>query len=86
MDKTTVKIREILSCIPDSRDKMSDAVNNDDPLLELGIIDSFGLIDFIGELEDAFAITIDPEELDKENFGTIARISELVSRKNSANI
>lgn len=44
------------------------------------VIDSFGLISLIGELEDAFDIEIDAEYVTEENFGNKERIIALIKR------
>ena len=44
------------------------------------IIDSFELIALIGELEDAFGIEIDAEEVTEENFGNKDCIIALIKR------
>ena len=50
-------------------------------LLEEGLIDSFGFIDLISEIERKFSIRIFDTEINIENFGSINKISDFVFNK-----
>ena len=50
-------------------------------LLDQGIIDSTGVLEVIGFLEDTFGITIADEEMLPANLDSIERISAFVARK-----
>lgn len=52
----------------------------DDPLFSRGIIDSFGVLELIAFLEDAFHVEIDPSGHELEEFDTINKIAALVHR------
>jgi acyl carrier protein len=52
----------------------------DAALDEMGV-DSIGMIDLVYGLEEHFAITIADEEVLPENFGSIAALTALVTRK-----
>ena len=56
-------------------------IANDEPLLETGILDSLGVLDLVGFLEQEFVCEIDDEELLPENFESINRIADFVERK-----
>ena len=75
------KIRNILATDPDFKTRMNASVKDTDALLELGIVDSFGLIQLIFRLEETFGIKVDPDDLKKENFDSIQAIEKLVARK-----
>ena len=49
-------------------------------MIEDDVIDSFGLITLISELEDAFGIEIDAEYVTEENFGNKDCIIALIKR------
>lgn len=49
-------------------------------MVEDDVIDSFGLIALIGELEEAFGIEIDAEYVTEENFGNKDCIIALIKR------
>jgi acyl carrier protein len=57
------------------------AVRDQDPLLESGIIDSLGVLDVVGFLESEFHVTVEDEELIPENFQNIERIAAYVRQK-----
>jgi acyl carrier protein len=56
-------------------------LTDDDSLLELGIIDSTGILELVGFLEQHFGILVDDEELVPENLDTISRLAAFVDRK-----
>jgi len=57
--------------------ELSDSVS----LLELGIIDSTGVLELVNFIEETFKITIDDDELTPENLDTIDRMFDYISRK-----
>ena len=57
----------------------------DDDLLAKGVVDSHGLMELVGFIEERYGITVRDEDLTPENFGTLVSIEEYVhSRRNSA--
>jgi len=54
------------------------ALSTSDPLLEGGIIDSLGILNLVGFLEEEFQMTVADDDLVPENFGTIEQIAEFV--------
>ncbi len=69
------KILEILRSIRSDVD-----FENEKKLIDDGILDSFDIVSIVGELCDAFDITITVEDLEPENFNTVEAINELVER------
>ena len=53
----------------------------DKSLMELGYLDSFGIIELITFLEKKYKISIEDEEITKEIFGSINKMSKLVLKK-----
>lgn len=51
-------------------------------LLSNGMIDSFDVANLVAELEIAFSIEIDAEDIVPENFDTIAAIMKLIEKYN----
>lgn len=49
-------------------------------LFEEGLLDSLAMMQLMVELEEGFDITINPEELEVEDYRTITSISEMVER------
>ncbi len=50
-------------------------------LLDLGIIDSTGILEVVSFVEGEFGIHVDDDEMLPENLDSIARITAFVSRK-----
>ena len=73
-------IREFISCelLHDSRET---PLQDEDQLIESGIIDSLGIMTLLVFLEEKFSLQISGEELIPENFGSIAAISNLIDRQ-----
>lgn len=53
----------------------------DESLVELGYMDSFGVIDIVTFLEGTYAIQILDDEITKEKFGSINKMAALVLEK-----
>ena len=47
-------------------------------LIEDGVLDSFDIITAVQELNDAFGISIDVEDLEPANFNTVDAMQELI--------
>ena len=56
-------------------------IEDDQPLLESGILDSLGVLDLVGFLEEEFCISVTDEELLPENFQTVESITVFVEKK-----
>lgn len=52
-----------------------------DPLIESGIIDSFGIMTLITFMEKEFCIHLSSDDLIPENFTNLAAIANLVDKK-----
>ena len=53
-------------------------------LIEAGVIDSTGVLELVGFLEETFGVRIQDDELVPENLDTIDNIVAFVSRKRAA--
>ncbi|MBR3326321.1 MAG: acyl carrier protein [Atopobiaceae bacterium] len=49
-------------------------------LIDDNILDSFDIITIVGEFNEEFDIDIDVEDLEPENFNTVAAMQELITR------
>ncbi|HJA65312.1 acyl carrier protein [Lachnoclostridium sp. An169] len=74
------KLMNILNEIDDSIDFASEERLIDDQLL-----DSFGVITLVAELEEAFDITIEASEMVPENFNSAAAMWKMVTRLQQEN-
>lgn len=69
------KLLEILREINDSLDYM-----NEDGLIDNELIDSVELMQLIAEIEDAYDISIDMEDIIPENFNSVEAMYKLIDR------
>ena len=53
----------------------------DENLIEVGILDSVGLLEYISFIEDKFKIEVKDDEMTLENFETLIAINKYVLRK-----
>lgn len=68
-----------------SVDRGAGAPAPDEDLLKKGLVDSHGVMELVGFIEERYGITVRDEDLTPENFGTLVRIEEYVNgRRNSA--
>ena len=58
-----------------------DSLNDDDSLLEKGIIDSVKMLDLISFLEESFNVEVDDDDLFPENFDSLNAIEKYVGKK-----
>jgi acyl carrier protein len=58
-----------------------DALSDSASLLDGGIIDSTGVLEVIGFLEDTFGITVQDQEMIPDNLDSIERLCGFVGRK-----
>ena len=69
------KLMEILVEIDDSID-----YENEKALIDDRLLDSFGVITLVSELEDAFDIDIEASEMTPDNFNSAESIYNMVKR------
>jgi acyl carrier protein len=55
-----------------------------DSFMELGIIDSTGVLELVSHLETEYGIAIGTEEIVPDNFDTIDRLAKFLARKTSS--
>lgn len=58
-----------------------DTLGDEDSFIESGVIDSTGVLELIGFLENRYGITLEPTELVPENLDSISSLIKLVERK-----
>jgi acyl carrier protein len=59
------------------------APQGNDSLIEVGIIDSTGVLELIQFVESHFGIEVTEEEMTPQNLGSISNLTEFVMRKRS---
>jgi acyl carrier protein len=56
-------------------------LKNDDSLLEMGIVDSTGVLEIVAFLDEKWQLAVEDEELVPENFDSIGRLVAFVEKK-----
>jgi acyl carrier protein len=56
----------------------------DDSLLELGVVDSTGVLELVAFIEERYAVAVADDELVPENLDSIVRIARFVAEKRAA--
>jgi acyl carrier protein len=59
----------------------SDGLANGDSFLERGIIDSMGVLELVGFLEESYGITVQDQELIPDNLDSIENVVRFLERK-----
>lgn len=60
-------------------------IGDDEPLISSGRLSSFSIVSIILEIESEFGVTLNPQDIERHEFDTIALISETVKRFEMAN-
>jgi acyl carrier protein len=60
--------------------------SDDESLFASGIVDSLGIMDLVGLLEDEYAIVLSDEDFVSDNFETISRLAAFVETKRNGQI
>lgn len=58
-----------------------DELGDKDSLLDKGIVDSTGVLELVGFLEEMFEIQIDDEELIPDNLDSVDKITAYINKK-----
>ena len=56
---------------------------NEKKLIDNGVLDSFDIISTVQEMNDAFGVEIDVEDLEPANFNTVEAMMELIEKLQS---
>lgn len=69
----------VLDNHPSEYDRLS--LPRDQSLVEIGVIDSYGVVELISFVEQNWAIEIDDDEITKENMGSIDKMARFILTK-----
>jgi acyl carrier protein len=58
-----------------------DSLQDDDSFVEKGVIDSTGVLELVGFIEETFSITVEDEELIPENLDSVQKVTAYIERK-----
>lgn len=78
--QTVEKLREFIKNNFYAASKL--AISDTDSLLDLGIIDSTGVLELVNYLEKEFDLKINDDEIVPENLDSIANLCAFLDRKN----
>lgn len=56
-------------------------INPDKPMIDEGIIDSFGLVEIAGFIEREFKIAVGEEQMVRSNFESVNKIIDFIARE-----
>lgn len=59
-------------------------LEDDDRLLDRGIIDSMGVLEVVGFLESEFAVLVDDQDITEQHMGSVASLVRYVTAKRAA--
>ena len=59
----------------------SPSLKKDDYLFTSGVIDSFGIVELVSDLEGQYGIRLEAQDLKKENLETVNAIARLIAAK-----
>jgi acyl carrier protein len=82
MEETTNRIRAFI--VENFLFGDDDGFASNASLMEAGIIDSTGILELVGFLEDEFGITVADDELIPENLDSVDAIGSYLGRKQTA--
>jgi acyl carrier protein len=71
---------DLLSFVRDQVVASGDAIREDDPLIDQGLIDSMGLLKITVFIEERTGLRVPDHEVTPDNFQTVADIDRMVAR------
>ena len=69
---------KLLEILKDARDDVD--FENETKLIDNGVLDSFDIISIVSELNEAFGVNINMNDLLPENFNSAAAIYDLINK------
>ena len=76
MEEVRLKIRSFLSLFFRTQD-----LRDDEDIFSLGFVNSLFAMQLVMFIEKEFGVTVEPEDLEIENFATISSMAGLIERK-----
>ena len=61
-----------------------DAFGDGDSFLERGILDSTGVLELVGHIEQQYAIRVEADEITPENLDSLEKLVAFIARKKAA--
>lgn len=57
------------------------SVKDNESLFERGVMDSFGILEFVSFIEKRFKISFNPSEITLDNFNCVNKVAQLIEKK-----
>ena len=80
MSEIKAKIRSYFEYMPSYKENPF-LLRDDNYVIELGLIDSFGIMDLISYLDENFGVEIEAEDMEQKNFESITAIEHFIIAK-----
>jgi len=61
--------------------RRNQTLGEEDSLLRSGVINSLGMMELVGWVEETFGVAVEPTEITEQNFDTLRSIARFVSAK-----
>jgi acyl carrier protein len=58
-----------------------DAFRDDESFLERGVLDSTGILELVGYIEQQFSIRVEADEITPENLDSLEKLAAFITRK-----
>ena len=62
------------------------AFSDDDLLMRKGVIDSLGVMELIGFIEQTWGVTVPPDDITEANFSTVADMARYVAARGAKDV
>jgi len=75
------RLRQMLNRLASDLGNDASAIGEEDLIPEAGVVDSAGLIDFVMQIDAAYRLEIEAEDMTIDNFGTLDSIAAFVAAR-----
>lgn len=73
--------RALIGFVTRSFNVIEKDIELDRSLIEQGVIDSFGLVEITGFIEQQFSVTVREEDMTRETFGSLNKMARFVAAR-----
>ena len=80
-NKMADEIKRMIILLADQYSTLPDRINDDDIILDLGILDSPAIIELLCQYEEKYKFEIEKTEITMDNLGTVNKMVEFAIKK-----
>jgi len=80
-NKMADDIKRMIILLADQYSTLPDRINDDDIILDLGILDSPAIIELLCQYEEKYKFEIEKTEITMDNLGTVNKMVEFAIKK-----